>query len=82
MQTLQIICLNRHLGFPPLRAESRAAERRLIARTTSASREPGCSPAKASPRCTGLRPAAFAARVEEELGRWKQLAVEHKIVAE
>jgi len=29
-----------------------------------------------------LTPAAFAARVKEELAKWKQVATEHKIVAE
>ena len=27
-------------------------------------------------------PAAFAARVKEELAQWKQIATDHKIVAE
>jgi len=32
--------------------------------------------------CTLLTPAAFAARVKEELAMGKQVATEHKIVAE
>jgi hypothetical protein len=29
-----------------------------------------------------ISPAAFAARIKEELGQWKKIATEHKIVAE
>ena len=29
-----------------------------------------------------IAPAAFAARIKEELARWKQIATDHKIVAE
>jgi tripartite-type tricarboxylate transporter receptor subunit TctC len=31
---------------------------------------------------TAMSPAAFAARVKEELAQWKQVAAAHKIVAE
>ena len=65
-------------GTPPALVERLNQEINAIA--ASAELAPVLEPDGTLP--DPMPPAAFAARIKDELGQWKQIAAEHKIVAE
>ena len=73
------------LGRKPKReAAMSVSEEQGIGRITQFAGSPDLAPVL-EPDGTlpeAISPAAFAGRIKDELGQWKQIATEHKIVAE
>jgi len=65
-------------GTPPALVERLNQELNAISASTELA--PVLEPDGTLPEA--ISPAAFAGRIKDEIGKWKQLAIEHKIVAE